>query len=260
MKKLSFSLVASCLVTSFAMAEANGAFVGLEFGYSGASIKAEENVAYQAFDSNYNSASNYCQAPANDTTNGYWTSGLCMFGGSKTISAKPTALRYGVVAGYKYFINDEWGFRTYVNLATGTKYTTGDKGSNFSSTQVYNYNLGLNIDALYNFAKVSDMELGAFAGVNVGYAHHDFKNKAWGDKQVDGIDAGFNLGLRANYEQHGIELFTKFSLSEQSSLVYSHTQTTPTTSNNGIQGIEITEGRYIFSQPYTIGLRYIYSF
>ncbi|TKX29682.1 hypothetical protein CQA38_02620 [Campylobacter sp. MIT 12-5580] len=142
--------------------------------------------------------------------------------------------RYGLVGGYKYFLDDNLGFRGYANLTFGTKAT---KGSN--NPQLDRFDIGVNADVLYNFLQSGDLEYGAFGGLSLDYANNKFKIKNYGDEKANGFDLGINLGLRMNYTQtHGFELWSRF----------------------GLVGPKFDDGDEKVKQPYAVGLRYTFNF
>ena len=103
--------------------------------------------------------------------------------------------------------------------------------------KVSTLNANANVDALYNFVSSGSLDFGAFAGLSVGYATHKLKE---GDS-VSGFDAGANLGLRAKIAKaHGVELFGRVGFIQQKK----------------DSGDEIDK----ISQPYSVGLRYTFSF
>ncbi|TQR22590.1 outer membrane beta-barrel protein [Campylobacter sp. MIT 97-5078] len=145
-----------------------------------------------------------------------------------------SGFRYGLVGGYKYFLDENLGFRGYANLTFGTKAT---KGSN--NPQLERFDLGVNADVLYNFLRSGDLEYGAFGGLSLDYANNKFKVKNYGDAKANGFDLGINLGLRMNYTQtHGFELWSRF----------------------GLVGPKFDEGDGKVKQPYAVGLRYTFNF
>ncbi|WP_185900170.1 outer membrane beta-barrel protein [Campylobacter sp. MIT 99-7217] len=154
------------------------------------------------------------------------------------------AYRFGLVGGYKQFFTEEFGARYYLNLDTGTKYT---KGSN--NSQIQRFDLGLNVDALYNFLQSNDLEYGVFGGLSLDYAMNEEKLKRIDGPDGQGLDLGINFGLRLNYAQkHGVELFSRFGLTGvKLGKPDDSTQISPY-SDEKIQ------------TPYAVGLRYTYSF
>ncbi|NDJ27194.1 hypothetical protein DMB95_03915 [Campylobacter sp. MIT 12-8780] len=208
MKKVltSFALV-SALASSAALAEQSGAFVGIDGGY--ASHKAK------------------ITGEGSDSASGF------------------KGFRYGLVGGYKYFLDDNLGFRGYVNLTTGTKNTTGDTGPSLSTGQITRFDIGINADVLYNFLQSGDFEYGAFGGLSLDYASNKYKHKELSVKPK-GIDFGINLGLRMNYTQtHGFELWSRFGLND--------TKKSVTWEDGSSDDLKIR-------QPYAVGLRYTFNF
>lgn len=151
-------------------------------------------------------------------------------------SGNYTGFRYGILGGYKEILSSNIGMRYYATLDFGTKYSKGDGNPDIKTINFY-----LNGDALFNFALDNSMEYGAFIGLAVGYINHTISGGGIGDSKPDGFDLGINLGLRAqSYANHSLEIYSRFGLLNQ----------------------EVTAAGYTFkvSQPYQVGVRYIYSF
>ena len=220
--------LAGILGASSALAETSGAFVGLQVGYGGLEFKGEND-------------SNYLNLPTK---------------GSGSISAGGS--RYGFVAGYKQFFTPEFGARYYASFDLGTDYKKditdayGDK----TTIKVNSYNITANADALYNFISSNDLDLGAFLGLSLGYAHHTVKVEVQGateknpDIKPSGFDLGINFGLRTNIAQnHGIELYSRFGVLQQKKEL-----------KNTYEGGYSDTQTYKAQQPYQVGLRYTFSF
>lgn len=159
-------------------------------------------------------------------------------------AAKPTGLntggnytgfRYGLIAGYKEILSSNIGMRYYATLDFGTDYSKGDGNPDISTINFY-----LNGDALFNFAQDNSMEYGAFLGLALGYINHTISDNI-GESKPDGFDLGINLGLRAqSYSNHSLELYSRFGLLNQEATAAGLT--------------------HKVTQPYQVGVRYIYSF
>ena len=225
--KIALSLaVAGILGASSALAETDGAFVGLQAGYGGLKLKMES-----------------------ESNNG----GVVEKDPSESISAG--GFRYGFVAGYKQFFTPEFGARYYASFDLGTDYKKDQTDADGVKTtiKVNSYNITANADALYNFISSNDLDLGAFLGLSLGYAHHTVKmesaTEGMPDIKPSGFDLGINFGLRTNIAQnHGIELYSRFGVLQQKKELKetwdggSYTQT------------------FKAQQPYQVGLRYTFSF
>ena len=225
--KIALSLaVAGILGASSALAETDGAFVGLQAGYGGLKLKIE-----------------------GESNNG----GVVEKDPSESISAG--GFRYGFVAGYKQFFTPEFGARYYASFDLGTDYKKditdayGDK----TTIKVNSYNITANADALYNFISSNDLDLGAFLGLSLGYAHHTVKVEPANDMpdiKPSGFDLGINFGLRTNIAQnHGIELYSRFGVLRQKKELKDTYE----------DGSSYTQ-TYKAQQPYQVGLRYTFSF
>lgn len=89
------------------------------------------------------------------------------------------------------------------------------------------------------------MDFGVFAGLSLGYKKLTSKEerdaRPSSKNTISGFDPGINFGLRANVAQkHGLELYSRFGLADIKK------------TENGVTEKERT--------PYTVGLRYAYSF
>ena len=226
--KIALSLaVAGILGASSALAETDGAFVGLQAGYGGLKLKME-------------SESNYGGVVEKDP--------------SESISAG--GFRYGFVAGYKQFFTPEFGARYYASFDLGTDYKKDQTDADGYKTtiKVNSYNITANADALYNFISSNDLDLGAFLGLSLGYAHHTVKmepaTEGMPDIKPSGFDLGINFGLRTNIAQnHGIELYSRFGVLQQKKEL-----------KNTYEGGYSDTQTYKAQQPYQVGLRYTFSF
>ena len=226
--KIALSLaVAGILGASSALAETDGAFVGLQAGYGGLKLKME---------SEYNDGAGFVEKDSNSISAG--------------------GFRYGFVAGYKQFFTPEFGARYYASFDLGTDYKkdqTDEKGDK-TTIKVNSYNITANADALYNFISSNDLDLGAFLGLSLGYAHHTVKmepaTEGMPDIKPSGFDLGINFGLRTNIAQnHGIELYSRFGVLQQKKEL----------KNTYEDGSSDTQ-TYKAQQPYQVGLRYTFSF
>ena len=230
---VSFAM-AGILGASSALAETDGAFVGVQFGFGGAK-----------------------------TTNEF-----CIFGVCNTDSKSANALRYGFLAGYKRFFTENFGLRYYgvVDYGADSKIdnavTFNDVPIKFSP-KISVLNLSANVDALYNFISNDSLEFGAFGGLSLAYASYEAKNAlnltpmiaghdkpAFKDFQLSRFDVGVNVGVRAQIAQkHGVELYGRFAFMEnkkEETLFEA-------------EGAKITQ-TFKAAQPYQVGLRYTFSF
>ena len=238
MKKVALSIaLAGILGASSALAETDGAFVGVQFGFGGANTKNE----------------------------------LCELGGGmsvcKTDSKSASALRYGFLAGYKQFFTENFGLRYYGVVDYGADFKidnalegVGGEMIKFSP-KISALNLSANVDALYNFISNDSLEFGAFGGLSLAYASYKAKNAlidttpsssepAFKDFKLSGFDMGVNVGVRAQIVQkHGVELYGRFAFMENKK------EETPFEEEGG----KMTQ-TFKASQPYQVGLRYTFSF
>ena len=237
--KIALSLVvAGILGASSALAETDGVFAGVQFGFGGANTKNE----------------------------------FCMSGGTsdyQTDSKSASALRYGFLAGYKQFFTENFGLRYYgvvdygaADFKIDNAIEMGGKTIKFSP-KISALNLSANVDALYNFISNDSLEFGAFGGLSLAYASYEAKNALWDltpimtggepafkDFKLSGFDVGVNVGVRAQIVQkHGVELYGRFAFmenkKEETLLEYAGSKMTQT---------------FKAAQPYQVGLRYTFSF
>ena len=231
---LSFAL-AGILGASTALAETDGAFVGVQLGYGGIKTKNEASLS----------------------------------GGGETQheslgSESASALRYGFIAGYKQFFTENFGLRYYGVFDYGTDFKVDnamDMGTETLkfSPKISVLNISANVDALYNFISNDSLEFGAFGGLSLAYANYTAKNAlidtnaiepAYKDFKFSGFDMGINVGIRAQIaQQHGIELYGRFAFIENKK------------EETILEDVDakVTQ-TFKASQPYQVGLRYTFSF
>ena len=234
---LSFAL-AGILGASTALAETDGAFVGVQAGYGTAKFKNENK---------YNEYNDYTGESKSGEMSG---------------SVKASAFRYGFVAGYKQFFTPEFGARYYASVDLGADYKKDYTDENGDDTIKWSsYNVSANVDALYNFISSDELDFGVFAGVSLGYASHKL-DLTGRDAEPDnvgasGFDLGINFGLRTNIAQnHGIELYSRFGVLQQKKEIsgaFDYNYDGSVIKNS----YKITPN---FQQLYQVGLRYVFSF
>ena len=242
--------LAGILGASSALAETDGVFAGVQFGFGGANAKSEYAVVA--------------------------TDGSGAYRADATKSA--SSFRYGFLAGYKQFFTEKFGLRYYGVIDFGTQsehkigpsYNVGASAAeayfNFTETiKISTLNLNANVDALYNFEQNDSFEFGVFGGLSLGYTSYKAQSVAingvnrtfstftysYKDLSASGFDFGINFGLRSNIAQkHGVELYSRFSLLKQKDdykYALDEQQTTILTN-------------FEVRQPYQVGLRYTFSF
>ena len=196
--------VAGILGASSALAETDGAFVGVQFGFGGA-----------------NTTNEFCSAGGGRSA-------------CQTDSKSANALRYGFLAGYKQFFTENFGLRYYGVVDCGADFKIDnafymDEMIKFSP-KISALNLSANVDALYNFISNDSLEFGAFGGLSLAYASYKANNAlmdvtpimtmadskpAFKDFKLSGFDVGVNVGVRAQIAQkHGVELYGRFAFME----------------------------------------------
>ena len=214
--------LAGILGASSALAETSGAFVGVQAGYGGNKATLE-------------------------ASGDGWK-----VGGDGTLSG----LRYGILGGYKQFFTPEFGARYYavVDFSNNSEkeltlqQDSGGEGV-VQKLKINTWGINANADVLYNFVSNESFDFGAFAGLSLGYVQHSLKTTS--DEGSDtikagGFDLGINFGLRTNIAQnHGVELYSRFGLLEVKKEITETDSPTQTRKSK---------------QPYTVGLRYSFSF
>ena len=243
---VSFAL-AGLLGASSALAETDGVFAGVQFGFGGANAKSEYAAVY---------------------TDGQ------PFGADATKSV--SSFRYGFLAGYKQFFTEKFGLRYYgvIDFGTQSEHKIGPSYNaigaslaeiwfNFTETiKISTLNLNANVDALYNFKQNDSFEFGVFGGLSLGYTSYKAQSVAingtnatnltysYKDLSASGFDFGINFGLRSNIAQkHGVELYSRFSLLKQKDdYKYAVDEQTAILT------------KFEVRQPYQVGLRYTFSF
>ncbi|TQR31890.1 hypothetical protein DMB92_05795 [Campylobacter sp. MIT 99-7217] len=94
------------------------------------------------------------------------------------------------ILGFKQFFDENFGVRVYGNLY----YNSMSDMPSYVGTY---YNIGANVDALYNFINQGSSSYGVFGGINLGFTF-------WNDT---GFDTSLNFGGRAVFnEVHSAEL------------------------------------------------------
>lgn len=179
MKKLRVAFL-SIIFASFAFAESNGWFLGVQFGYGNLNYKSE--MLYEG------------------EKDLYFDENLSDF-------------RYGFLVGYKHFFMTEVGARYYVSADFGTdyKYHYNNEVTDILY-KVKSYNIAANADMLYNFIVNDDLDFGVFFGLGLGYVNSKITGTDY-DTKPSGFDLGINFGFRTNIAQHhGIELYSRFGV------------------------------------------------
>lgn len=233
---LSFAL-AGILGATYAVAETDGAFVGVQAGYG--DLKSNIDVT---------------QITDNTTRN------------TTRNSNKLGATRNGILAGYKQFFTDNFGLRYYGVFEFGDDYRGEMKTglTNTLSQQTYRVrtmSVNANVDMLYNFVSIPNLDFGAFLGIGLGYVNHTFKKakmqgartsvRGFEDFKIGGFDLGINLGLKTQIAQNiGAELYSRFGL-----LAYKKDYVLSVAN-----GVLKYEQNFKVKQPYQVGLRFTYSF
>ena len=228
--------LAGILGASSALAETDGAFVGVQFGFGGANTKNE-----------------FCMLNVGMS--------VCI-----TDSKSASALRYGFLAGYKQFFTENFGLRYYGVVDYGADFKIDNAFDMVSeiikfSPKISALNLSANVDALYNFISNDSLEFGAFGGFSLAYASYKAKNAliditpsgdlVFKEFKLGGFDMGVNVGVRAQIlQKHGVELYGRFAFMEnkkEETLLEDDADSKMTQT-------------FKAAQPYQVGLRYTFSF
>ena len=138
--------------------------------------------------------------------------------------------RFGVLGGYKQFFTEKFGLRYYAMLNLGS----------YNGVSAKDYHI--NVDALFNFITIDEIEIGVFGGLGLGKKTFDDPlREKWG------AVVNVNLGVRANiHTNHGVELF------------YTHDMAAANVGDAVRIGYRSIDTEY--SKPDVFGVRYIYSF
>ena len=151
----------------------------------------------------------------------------------KVIANTSTTLngtRFGVFGGYKQFFTEKFGLRYYAVLNLGS----------YNGVSAKDYHI--NVDTLFNFIAIDEIEIGVFGGLGLGKKTFDDPlREKWG------AVVNVNLGVRANiHTNHGVELF------------YTHDMAAANVGDVVRIGYRSIDTEY--SKPDVFGVRYIYSF
>ena len=221
MKKIVTSLAVASILSVSAVADTDGVFVGIQ-GSTG-------------FD--------YAKVVDNSTT-------------GTTVTTTYPSWQIGILGGYKMFFIPKVGARFYGLINYKSSSTNAETADSTAATTTTSdttnsiLSLSANADVLFNFISKQNINFGVFGGFSLGYTSSESENEAddgtgtitiTRTEYGSGLDFGINLGLRALLAQkHGLELYSRIGLTEQKK--------------------SISGGSYKYSTPFTLGLRYTYSF
>ena len=220
MKKVVTSLAVASILGVGAVADTDGVFVGVQ-GSTGFDYSKAKSTSSRA-------------AEAETTTS------------ATTTTTTYPAWQIGVLGGYKMYFTPKVGLRVYGLLNYKSSGTNTDDGTTVTDTTNSTLALSANADVLFDFVSKKDLDFGVFGGLSLGYASNesdtdDNTGTITTTDNGSGLDFGINLGLRALLAQkHGLELYSRIGLNEQKK--------------------SVTGGTYKYSTPFSMGLRYTYSF
>lgn len=87
----------------------------------------------------------------------------------------PQSLLVGLSAGYNFYFADKIGIRGLVFYRYGgsssKSSTTEQNQTTKTNSSTSLHHVGVMVDVLYDFVKLNNVELGAFAGLGIGYAN-----------------------------------------------------------------------------------------
>lgn len=187
------------------------------------------------------------------------------------------------IFGYKQFFAQNIGLRYYLNvdyspnvelksdnpisLTTAGNFPQDLKNSlskNLSSHKADIFNIGFNIDLLFNFIVSDNIDVGLYGGAQAGFNTwggalindlkrlFDVLTQPGGNFDVKVANIAFssyvNLGVRTSFFKHNaLEIFGKIPLIENN--VFRNRNT-----------VNREESNIYLKQPYIVGLRYVFSF
>lgn len=164
-----------------------------------------------------------------------------------SVTASVPSWQLGVLGGYKMFFTPKVGLRLYglINYKSGG---LGDSAGTSYTNSTLAFNA--NADVLFDFVTSKELDFGVFGGLSLGYASNELETESDDGTGVititryeygSGLDFGLNLGLRALLAQkHGLEVYSRIGFLERKE--------------------STTTATYKSSTPFTLGLRYTYSF
>lgn len=246
--------IAAALV---AAAAADGAFVGISLGRSQASAKIKNDT--NTFSSSAGLVTNEGRWDVNQTTGeSFWINTsyaaqlktqLDFLQSSDSHDTKAD-LAYGILAGYRWFLGENFAVRGYGELDyQPTKLKGNIPGSNKLNTMI----LIAGADVLGYFNRSESAQFGVFAGVGVAYHRYDLKLDFLDKSDFDSFGFMANLGLHADVaEHHGIELGARFFTNEAKG--------NSTIFQNANNSASFSKYDVAIKQKPTFFLRYIYQF
>lgn len=115
--------------------------------------------------------------------------------------------RMGILLGYKHFFNESFGFRIYGNFNYGS--LIGEDMLSKKGFFVKSANFLTHLDALYNFCKCYEHEVGLYTGISLGYINYDIREQGY----INAFDSALSLGFRISFiGGHSFELYRRFGL------------------------------------------------
>ena len=163
-----------------------------------------------------------------------------------------TLINYDTKFGYKYFFNEWFGIRGYINIGHLQTWNKVSLGSMIPNNGIVNqdYNMSiidynLNLDLICNVYNDANHNVGFFIGAGAGAMNAFYKDQHLVDKNFAGFQTNVKLGFRIHTSNHGMELVATLPLLKIK------------TQLQGSAGQIINAA---FNQNYIISSNYTYSF
>ncbi|MDE7173874.1 MAG: porin family protein [Helicobacter sp.] len=130
------------------------------------------------------------------------------YGNNTSMSDSSSGGYFGILAGYRYFVQPELAIRGYGELEYHPIKIEYDDGNDKDSSYT---NFIIGADALYYLKQGDDFDISALAGLGLAISHFDSKMLLESSKSTAGIM--FNAGVHVDIEQrHGVDIgFKVFS-------------------------------------------------
>ena len=134
-------------------------------------------------------------------------------------STSQTIINYDTKFGYKYFFNEWFGIRGYINIGHLQTWNKVSLGSMIPNNGIVNqdYNMSiidynLNLDLICNVYNDANHNVGFFIGAGAGAMNAFYKDQHLVDKNFAGFQTNVKLGIRIHTNNHGMELVAALPL------------------------------------------------